>query len=108
MKADCINNLQSAFRLIEPVTPRICGYRVDEDTMYLYCQSDNKSIHCFPFKMKHELAADFVWNWIEQTTPKQQRDKESMKKGFEFSMGNMLEKGELKSIIRIQVIWIEK
>ena len=110
MIADASNNLFAAFRITDQITPAFIGYRVENETMYLYRYKPRKAyekVHYFPFRIKSEVIAQFVWNWIEETRPQaEQPDTDgSVKKAFEFVTENMDNLDEYNAIIKISVCW---
>ena len=110
MIADASNNLFSAFRLTDQIAPAFIGYRVENETMYLYRykpRTGYEKVHYFPFGIKSDVMAQFVWNWIEETRPndKVPHTDGSVKKAFEFVTRNLDVLDEYYAIIKISVRW---
>lgn len=110
MTADGVSNLLAAFRNADQITPVYLGYRVEKDTMYLYVykpRQEFKEVHYFPFAMKSELAAQFVWNWIEETTPKANKPHTdgTVRKAFEFTTEQMAILDDYYAVVKVRILW---
>lgn len=110
MTADGVSNLLAAFRNADQITPAFIGYRVENETMYLYRYKPRQGfekVHYFPFGIKLDVMAQFVWNWIEETKPNEKvpHTDGSVKKAFEFVANNLDTLDEYHAIIKISVRW---